>query len=103
VLQATDGLHAVRTARAYKSPIHLLLSDVVMPRMNGVDAAAKVRQVHPEAKVLFMSGYPAKAATVAFPETLLFKPFSRTALERKVRETLEERLPASKAAHGHAP
>ncbi len=103
VLQASDGLHAVRAARSYKSQIHLLLSDVVMPRMNGVDAAANVRQLHPETKVLFMSGYPAKAATVAFPEALLFKPFSRTALERKVRETLEERPPSSKAAHGLSP
>ena len=118
VLQASDGLHAVRTARAYKAPIDLLLSDVVMPRMNGVDAAANVRQLHPEAKVLFMSGYPAKASTVAagspashhraclggpLPEALLFKPFSRTALERKVRETLEERPPSSKAAHGLSP
>jgi signal transduction histidine kinase/ActR/RegA family two-component response regulator len=103
VLQASNGLHAVRTAQVYKRPIHLLLSDVVMPRMNGIDAAANVRQLHPEAKVLFMSGYPAKAATVAFPKALLFKPFSRTVLERKVRETLEERPPASKAAHGHAP
>ncbi len=118
VLQASDGLHAVSTARSYKSPIHLLLSDVVMPRMNGVDAATNVRQLHPEAKVLFMSGYPAKAATVAtgsqasavlaclggpFPEALLFKPFSRIALEQKVREALEERSSSSKAAHGHAP
>jgi len=102
VLQASDGLHAVRMARACKSPIHLLLSDVVMPRMNGVDAATKVRQLHPEAKVLFISGYPAKAATVAVPEALLFKPFSRTVLEQRVRETLEERSPSSKAAHGHA-
>ena len=118
VLQASDGLHAVRMARSYKSPIHLMLSDVVTPRMNGVDAATNVRQLHPEAKVLFMSGYPAKAATVAagsqaspllaclggpVPEALLFKPFSRTALERKVRETLEERPPSSKAAHGLSP
>ena len=118
VLQASDGLHAVRTARSHKSPIDLLLSDVVMPRMNGVEAAANVRQLHPETKVLFMSGYPAKAATVAagsqaspvlaclgspFPEALLFKPFSRTALERRVRETLEERSPSSKAAHGLGP
>lgn len=102
VLQASDGRHAVRTARFYKSPIHLLLSDVVMPRMNGADAATNVRQLHPEARVLFMSGYPAKAAAVAVPEALLFKPFSRTALEQRVRETLEERSPSSKAAHGHA-
>jgi CheY-like chemotaxis protein len=103
VLQASDGRHAVRTARAHKSPLHLLLSDVVMPRMNGVNAAAAVRRLHPEVRVLFMSGYPAKAATVAFPEALLFKPFSRTALEQKVRETLgNARLPARRT-HGQAP
>jgi two-component system cell cycle sensor histidine kinase/response regulator CckA len=100
VLQANDGLQAVRRARTYKRPIHLLLSDVVMPRMNGKDAAAEIRKSHPETKVLFISGYPAKAATAALSATLLFKPFSRTTLEKKVRETLEERLPSRKAAHG---
>jgi two-component system, cell cycle sensor histidine kinase and response regulator CckA len=101
VLQANDGMQAVRTARTYKQPIHLLLSDVVMPRMNGKDAAVEILKSHPETKVLFISGYPAKAATAASSATLLFKPFSRNTLERKVRETLEERSPSRKAAHGH--
>ena len=101
VLQARDGSDAVRIARHYKKPIHLLLSDVVMPRMNGADAAASVRRLHPESKVLFISGYPAKAVTTAASEALLFKPFSRTVLAQRVREALQERRPASKATRSH--
>ena len=100
VLPARDGLQAVRKARTYKLPIHLLLSDVVMPRLNGQDAAAEIRKSHPETKVLFISGYPARAATVASSADLLFKPFSHSTLEKRVRETLEERSPSRKAAHG---
>ena len=101
VLQARDGSDAVRIARRYKKPIHLLLSDVVMPRMNGVDAAAVVRRLHPESKVLFISGYPPKGVTTAVSEALLFKPFSRTVLAQRVRETMQERRPASKATRNH--
>ncbi len=103
VLEARDGVEAIRAARSYKDPIHLLLTDVVMPRMNGVDAAAGIRELHPETKVLYISGYPAKAgADSTVSGALLLKPFSRSVLARRVREALEERLPASGAARSHA-
>ena len=101
VLEAGDGAEAIRIARTHKGPIDLMLSDVVMPRMNGMDAAAAVRDLHRETKVLFTSGYPAKAGTgTTVSGALLLKPFSRSVLAQRVRETLEERLPASRAARG---
>lgn len=102
VLEAGDGAEAIRVARSHKDPIDLMLSDVVMPRMNGVDAAAAVRGIHPETQVLFISGYPAKAgAGPVDTGTLLLKPFSRSVLAQRVREALEERWPASRAARSH--
>lgn len=102
VLQARDGVHAVEIARAHRPRIDLVLSDIVMPRLNGIDAAARVRRLHPEAKVLFISGYPAKATPKpAAHGPVLSKPFSRAMLARKVRETLE-RLPASGPARAVA-
>ena len=99
VLQARDGMHAVEIARAHRLRIDLVLSDVVMPRMSGAEAAAKIRRLHPEAKLLLISGYPAKAAPkLAALGPVLIKPFSRTMLARKVRETLEQRTPSSGAA-----
>jgi two-component system, cell cycle sensor histidine kinase and response regulator CckA len=99
VLSARDGLHAVEMARAHRPRIDLVLSDIVMPRLNGVDAAARIRRLHPEAKVLLISGYPAKAAPkLAALGPVLLKPFSRAMLARKVREALELRLPSSGAA-----
>lgn len=102
VVQARDGLHAVEIARAHRSRIDLVLSDVVMPRLNGIDAAVRVRRLHPEARVLFISGYPAKATPKpAAHGPVLSKPFSRAMLARKVRETLE-RPPASGSARAVA-
>ena len=61
VLQAHDGAHALRVAKSHSQPIQLLLTDMVMPRMNGAESARQIRRLHPETKVLFVSGYPAKA------------------------------------------
>ena len=95
VLEAVDGLDAVRAAQAHApAAIDLLLTDVVMPRMGGKDAAAAITARFPTVKVLFMSGYTDGAivhngqlnAGVAF----LHKPFTTAALVRKVREVLEQ-------------
>jgi two-component system, cell cycle sensor histidine kinase and response regulator CckA len=94
VLQARDGAHGIKLARAHEDPIHLLLSDVVMPGVGGCDAARAIRELHPETKVLFISGYPAKARMAAADALLLYKPFSRAVLTQKVREVLDHRSPA---------
>ena len=62
VLHASDGNEALRIADEYKLPIHLLLTDVVMPNVGGRELAHRLTQPRPQMKVLFMSGYPDHAA-----------------------------------------
>ena len=97
VLQATNGDEALHVARAHASEeIHLLLTDVVMPHLNGIELAKRFRNTHPDARVLFISGYTDDAIThdttldkgVGF----LQKPFSPFVLARKMREVLEKSL-----------
>ncbi len=73
-------------------PIHLLLTDVVMPRGSGTELAQRLRALHPETRVLFMSGYIEDGV---LPEgagqpgaAFLQKPFAPDELARKVREVL---------------
>jgi signal transduction histidine kinase/CheY-like chemotaxis protein len=92
VLQATDGEEAVQLSRQHAGPIHLLLTDVVMPRLNGREVARKVTRAHPETKVLYMSGYTDDAVVrrgVSTSDThLIHKPFTPAALARKVQQVL---------------
>lgn len=92
VLEAAAGPDALRLAGSYSGPIHLMLSDVVMPRMTGRELADRLTPQRPEMKVIYLSGYPADAiarrgvleAGVAY----LAKPFSPESLAAKVREVL---------------
>ena len=70
--------------------IDLLVTDLVMPRMNGRELAAKVRLLRPEIKVLYISGYSDKAATLN--SAFLKKPFTPDELARAVRAVLDERV-----------
>ena len=92
VLEASDGLEALEIARQHKGPIHLLLTDVVMPRMSGPALAKPAAVLHPELKVLYMSGYTGHSdvgrALLSAESELLQKPFTRDALLRKMREML---------------
>jgi CheY-like chemotaxis protein len=92
VLPAPDGAHALDIARSHEGPIHLLITDVTMPEMDGREAAEAVRALRPQCRVLFMSGYPPQAA---FPsgelhpsEGFVQKPFVPRVLVQKVREIL---------------
>ena len=58
VLEAQNGIEAVQKAWSYKDPIHLLLTDTIMPKMNGKELADELRKSRPKTKVLFVSGYP---------------------------------------------
>ena len=91
VLEAGRLVSAIETARSHLGHIHLLLTDMVMPKMTGRDLAAKLAGIRPEMRVVYMSGYTGFTHTgLAGPEiALLVKPFTREALLRKVRETLE--------------
>ena len=92
VLEASDGLEALEIAQQHKGPIHLLLTDVVMPRMGGPALAKPAAVLHPELKVLYMSGYTGHSdvgrALLSAESELLQKPFTRDALLRKIREVL---------------
>jgi len=94
-LTARDGLAAVAIARARTAPIDLILSDVIMPGMSGPEAVAAVRMLHPEAKVLYASGYTADAITdrgVLPPGVeLVEKPYTTTQVASRIRSVLDRR------------
>jgi len=97
VLTADGPGEAMKTAQNHRGGIHLLITDVIMPRMSGKDLAEQVAKIRPEVKTLFMSGYTAN--TIAHHGVLdqgvhfIEKPFSVHDLGRKVREVLDQGPP----------
>ena len=93
VLTADGGASALALAAAYVGTIDLLLTDVVMPQMLGKEVADRVRAVHPESRLLYMSGYArpvlAEQGTVDEGVSLVSKPFSEATLLDAVRDVLE--------------
>jgi two-component system cell cycle sensor histidine kinase/response regulator CckA len=94
VLEAPDGGKALMLCEAYKEPIHLILTDVVMPGMSGSKLTDRLKAIHPEAKTLYMSGYTDNAILhhgILEPGTnFIQKPFTVESLPRKVREVLDK-------------
>ena len=92
VLLASNPREAIRIADNHQAPIHLLLTDVVMPDMNGRELAEHLLAKRPEMRVLYMSGYTngilSEHAFRAEDAAFIEKPFSHEALSRKVRHTL---------------
>jgi DNA-binding NtrC family response regulator len=93
VVEATNGEEAFRLASAHGGPIHLLITDIVMPRMVGSELAQRLLGARPALKVLYMSGY---ADTKIFPQEMrkegavfLQKPFTASALAAKIRGVLD--------------
>jgi PAS domain S-box-containing protein len=95
VRSASSGDGALQILRAEALPLDLVLTDVVMPGLNGQELAERLALTHPETPVLFMSGYvDDRHLTEAFwdrPETLLRKPFTTGQLRTSVRELLDRR------------
>jgi PAS domain S-box-containing protein len=93
VLAAASGDLALRETARQKGPIHLLVTDVVMPGMSGRDLAERLALQHPRLRVLYLSGYTDDAilrhGVVATGAAFLQKPFTPEALARKVREILD--------------
>jgi two-component system cell cycle sensor histidine kinase/response regulator CckA len=98
VLVAQDGVSALAACREHNGPIHLLLTDVVMPGLSGPQLAKEVCNTRPGLPVLYMSGYTDEAlgphGVLEEGIALLEKPFTRGSLLRKVREILDPRGPA---------
>jgi two-component system cell cycle sensor histidine kinase/response regulator CckA len=89
VLAAAHGVEALAVARDHPGPIHLLLADVVMPRLGGPSLAEQIAELRPETRVLFMSGYGEDAVGGGGQDApLLRKPFSQERLARAVRRAL---------------
>jgi PAS domain S-box-containing protein len=93
VLAAEDGITALELESGHEGPIALLLTDVVMPSVSGIEVAAILREARPDMKVLFMSGYPGKGDAIQpldLPEgvPLLRKPFRPEDLARAVHDAL---------------
>ena len=90
VLEAVDGVAALELAGNFVEPIDLVLSDIVMPRMDGIELTRRLTEARPGVKLLLMSGYPGDAAKVAAtPAHFLKKPFERDELARAVRNAID--------------
>jgi len=112
VIEAADGAVAMQIAVAHDAVIHLLLTDVIMPGMNGRELAQRISEIRPNVKVLFMSGYTenviGRNGTLDAGVQLLQKPFTLRDLKSKVREVLDstpfprENAMSVRAAHAAA-
>jgi len=98
VLEASDGLEALRIAKEHTGRIDLLLTDVKMPGMNGLELAARLLSNRPEMTVLYVSGHADSTRQIQLQEgqfiiepgaNFLHKPFSPDGLLQKVRHMME--------------
>jgi PAS domain S-box-containing protein len=92
VLEAANGTEAMELAQRFEGSIDLLLTDVVMPGMDGPTLASRMKDIRPDIKILYMSGYSSALLTAHVGQdsaiALLVKPFSRSTLALKLREGL---------------
>ena len=95
VLTAPDGEAALSIAATQQKSIDLVVTDLLMPNMGGLELATRMKQLHPETKVLFMSGYPDEAIRSQEGLTedveIMQKPFSMKSLAAKARSILDPR------------
>jgi two-component system cell cycle sensor histidine kinase/response regulator CckA len=95
ILDTGDPQQALRLAR--EQPVHLLLTDVIMPLLKGPELAAKVLAVSPSTRVLLMSAYPLSEVGAA-GRAFIGKPFSVQGLTDRVRQVLEQASPFARPA-----
>jgi two-component system cell cycle sensor histidine kinase/response regulator CckA len=91
VLDAEDGRAALELFLLHKDRIDILVTDVVMPRMNGADLASEVGKIRPGQKILFISGHPERAGSGLDPTgvtNLLMKPFTADTLAARIKEII---------------
>jgi CheY-like chemotaxis protein len=94
ILETFNGDDALLSCERCKSPIHLMLTDIVMPRMSGSELAKLLKPLYPEIKILYMSGYTDNAivrhGVLEKGVNYIQKPFTMEGLARKVREVLDK-------------
>jgi CheY-like chemotaxis protein len=92
VLEAESGKQAIELAKG-AGPVHMLLSDIIMPEMDGKTLADKIKQLRPEIKILFASGYPRthlkEHGVLKDSDILISKPFSEEPVARAIRCVLD--------------
>ena len=95
VFEANNGEEALMLMEKYPAPIHILVTDVIMPGMSGIDLAKRAAQLHPHLKILFITGHPldevADKTILAHGANVLVKPFPARTLAQKVREILDQK------------
>jgi len=94
VVTAADGAEAEALANRREGALDLLVCDLAMPNKSGPEVARSIRRLHPEIKVLFVSGYPRGAERELPAESFLQKPYDREALARKLAALAPAELPA---------
>lgn len=96
ILTARHGMEALKVSASHSDPIHLMVTDVVMPELGGRELAQKMATHRPKTKVLFISGYAGtELMNESFPESeknFLQKPFSPEVFRRKIRQILDDSL-----------
>jgi CheY-like chemotaxis protein len=94
VLSAADGAEALRLCQRYDGTIDLMVSDIVMPRLNGLQLSEQVRAAHPEMKFLFITGFaeefPELRELIKYGANILEKPFLPSEFLHKVEDTLTQ-------------
>jgi CheY-like chemotaxis protein len=95
VLVASDGNEAMKVVVNYKKAIHLLLTDVIMPNINGQELAENLSVVYPDLKVIYMSGYAdnaiARLGVLDVDQNFIQKPFTPFELVKKIQEILNKK------------
>lgn len=99
VLSAADGAEGLRLCQEHNGPIDLMVSDIVMPRLNGLQLSEQARVAHPAMKFMFITGFaddfPELRELINIGATILEKPFLPSELLSKVEDTLNQRKAAT--------
>jgi two-component system cell cycle sensor histidine kinase/response regulator CckA len=89
VLTAKDGQEALRTCQAFQDPLHLLLTDMLMPHLDGMTLTARVKELRPQIKVILMTGFTIdEILTGNRPDAMLRKPFVPPTLLKCIKKVL---------------